>query len=140
MTIRTTTFDDEQWQVVPKNPAPAMIESGANEVISPLPTAGAKAGAVYIAMLAAAPEPPAQQPEPVRVWYMRDNHTFLELPLDIDEAISALRNEWPSGQTCGVLCSKEVNEEVHAHGEIEPFIAEVRAWYDRHGIGKGENK
>lgn len=62
MTIHTITFDDEQWQVVPKNPVPAMIESGANEVIAPLPTAGAKAGAVYIAMLAAAPEPPAQDP------------------------------------------------------------------------------
>lgn len=69
MTIRTITFDTSEWQVVPKNPVPAMIESGANEVISPLPTAGAKAGAVYIAMLAAAPEPPAQQPRPAGYLY-----------------------------------------------------------------------
>lgn len=58
MTLRTITFDPAEWQVVPKNPVPAMIESGANEVIAPLPTARA----VYIAMLATAPEPPAQEP------------------------------------------------------------------------------
>lgn len=33
MAKRTVQYDDAEWQVAPKNPVPAMIESGANEVI-----------------------------------------------------------------------------------------------------------
>lgn len=52
MTIRTITFDDEQWQVVPKD--------ATDEMLAATSWPGC-AATDYAHMLAAAPEPPAQQ-------------------------------------------------------------------------------
>lgn len=67
MTLRTITFDDEQWQVVPREPTERMIlelmavglrnAEYANEG----PTAKEIAQG-YACMCSVAPEPPAQQP------------------------------------------------------------------------------
>ena len=40
------------------------------------------------------------------MYYMRDNHTFLPIPLDPDEAEVLLRQEFDNGYTFGMLCSK----------------------------------
>src|SRR5690606_19829556 len=53
MTLRTITFDDEQWQVVPKRMTDRMWGAGI--------CCGA-AEQRWSAMLAGAPEPPAQEP------------------------------------------------------------------------------
>ena len=55
MTIRTITFDDEQWQVVPKKMAPVMWHAA---------IAAHDAIGAWVAALAVAPEPPAQEPHP----------------------------------------------------------------------------
>lgn len=39
----------------------------------------------------------------VHLWYMRDNHTFRKLPLDIEGAIATMREEWEAGHTGGCL-------------------------------------
>lgn len=56
--MKTITYDETQWQLVPKVLTPEMGERGADEVIAPISTAFHKAKAVWIAMLAAAPSPP----------------------------------------------------------------------------------
>lgn len=53
MTLRTITFDDEQWQVVPKKMTPVMWHAA---------IAAHDAIGAWAAALANAPEPPAQQP------------------------------------------------------------------------------
>ena len=50
MTLRTITFDDEQWQVVPREPNEAMVRAGLEASLT---------ANKYLAMLDAAPEPPA---------------------------------------------------------------------------------
>lgn len=52
MTLRTITYDDAEWQVVPREPNEAMVRAG---------LAASFTANKYLAMLAAAPEPPAQQ-------------------------------------------------------------------------------
>ena len=44
--------------------------------------------------------------QPVRIWYMRDNHTFRALPLDVEAALAVMREERDAGQTYGMLCGK----------------------------------
>ena len=54
--------------------------------------------------------------QPVRLWYMRDNHTFRELPLAREPAIEILRAELsrPDGMgRCGMLCSHQVDVTLH---------------------------
>ena len=42
------------------------------------------------------------------IWYMRDNHTFLPLPLDVDKAMKRLRAAFIDElDTYGMLCTKE---------------------------------
>ena len=63
MTTRTITFDDEQWQVVPKEATMYQVAVGATHSSSgDHMVARGQAVAIYDDMLAAAPEPPAQQP------------------------------------------------------------------------------
>lgn len=41
--------------------------------------------------------------ETLKCWYMRDNHTFRRVPLDVEEAISMLKKEFEEGYTYGSL-------------------------------------
>lgn len=65
MTTRTITFDDEQWQVVPREPTDSMLAAVNAEndraAVDGRPH-GASFADMYYAALDAAPEPPAQQP------------------------------------------------------------------------------
>jgi hypothetical protein len=58
---------------------------------------------------------PADKPEPVRCWYMRDNHTFRPLPLDVDAALAIMRDERDNGKTYGMLCGSP-------HGVVPPAV------------------
>lgn len=50
-----------QYAIVPIVPTPEMLEAGATERVSPLPTAIHSCRAIYTAMLGSAPTPPAQE-------------------------------------------------------------------------------
>ena len=79
---------------------------------------------------------PAAKPESVACWYMRDNHTFRALPLDVDEALAVLRSERDDGQTYGMLFGRPdgvVPGPVHAPGATQwpEFEAAARPWLER---------
>lgn len=72
-------------------------------------------------------------PQHIKVWYMRDNHTFLPLPLDVEAAIGLMRNERDVGFTCGMLCGLPtgvVPIPVDARGQNRwgDFEKEARVW------------
>ena len=76
------------------------------------------------------------EPKPVRCWYMRGNHTFRELPLDVEAALVAMRQERDAGETFGMLCGRPdgvVSRPVHASTAAAwgDFEAEARPWLER---------
>lgn len=69
----------------------------------------------------------------VQIWYMRDNFTFRELPLEVEQAIEILRNERDAGYTYGMLCGRPVGVTppvLHAGGEEwwDSFEDKARLW------------
>lgn len=78
---------------------------------------------------------PEDEPQPVCCWYMRDNHTFRALPLDVDAALAVMREERDAGQTYGMLCGRPdgvVPDVVHAGSAAEwpTFEAAARSWLE----------
>lgn len=74
-------------------------------------------------------------PQPVRCWYMRDNHTFRALPLDVEAALVVMREERDAGHTYGMLCGRPhsvVHEPVHARTAMEwhAFEDAARPWLE----------
>jgi hypothetical protein len=71
----------------------------------------------------------------MKIYYMRDNHTFLPLPLDVGVSESLLRQEFDDGHTCGMLCSKDpkMRDLLHARGsdQSEQFFQDARKWVQR---------
>lgn len=67
----------------------------------------------------------------IKIYYMRDNHTFRPLSLTVEDAIKEVREEWDAGFTHGMLCSKSpgVPQPVHAHGNWLAFEASIRRFY-----------
>lgn len=41
-----------------------------------------------------------------KIWYMRDNHTFRQLPENVDAALRDIAEELDAGYTSGMLCTK----------------------------------
>jgi hypothetical protein len=69
----------------------------------------------------------------MKLWYMRDNHTFRALPPDDEEAIAVLRVEFDRGFTSGMLCATSPlhpfrPDNVHAHADFAEFEPRARAW------------
>ena len=66
----------------------------------------------------------------VKIYYMRDNHLFVPIPCDPDEAEAVIREEFHRGYTCGTLFCRSPGKEfiLHAHGRerLEEFIQEAR--------------
>lgn len=76
------------------------------------------------------------EPRPVQIWYMRDNHTFRALPLDVEQALSVMRQERDAGGTYGMLCGKPggvLPAPVHAGSAAEwpAFEAAARPWLEQ---------
>ena len=77
------------------------------------------------------------EPKPVRIWYMRDNHTFRPLPLDVEQALAVMREERDAGQTHGMLCGKPeggvVDAPIHAPGAADwaAFESGASPWLAR---------
>lgn len=63
-------------------------------------------------------------------YYMRDNHTFLPLPVDVEAALDALYREFCEGDAFGMLCTKheDLKRVIHADGDWEKFRHEARRW------------
>lgn len=75
------------------------------------------------------------EPQPVRCWYMRDNHTFRPLPMDVDAALAVMREERDAGNTYGMLCGRPhgvVQGPVHARtaDQWDAFEAAARPWLE----------
>lgn len=75
------------------------------------------------------------QPQEVRCWYMRDDHTFCPLPLDVESALTVMRQERDAGKTYGMLCGKPggvLPPVVHARSaaEWDTFEAKARPWLE----------
>ncbi len=67
--------------------------------------------------------------KPLKLWYMRDSHTFASLPLDEEGAIAKLRSEFiDHKQTYGMLCSNQYPEVVHAGKVWDEFEPQARKW------------
>lgn len=66
----------------------------------------------------------------MRAYYMRDNHTFLTLPLDVDEAMDAIYSEFCDGYGGGLLCTKHplITSQVNADGDWESFRHHAKRW------------
>jgi hypothetical protein len=66
----------------------------------------------------------------MKLYYLRDNNEFVEVPLDVDKAEDFLRNEFDYGYTHGTLfCRPELSGfALHADGNehLEEFIREAR--------------
>lgn len=68
----------------------------------------------------------------MKIWYMRDNHTFRPLSADPKTAKDQIAEEFECGYTWGMLCTKEVHiEPEHARGKLAPFLAKVDKWYKK---------
>ena len=65
---------------------------------------------------------------------MRDNHTFLPLPLDVDAAIDELRKAFiDKRNTYGMLCTKQGpmrNKHEHAGKDWCEFEPRARKWIE----------
>lgn len=70
----------------------------------------------------------------MKIWYMRDNHTFLPLPLDADEAMDRLRKAFiDERDTYGMLCTKEGpmrDKSEHAGKDWPEFEPRARKWIE----------
>lgn len=56
------------------------------------------------------------------IYYMRDDHTFKHLSVDVDTAIVEIEAEFNAGYTCGMLCSKRPGfKNIHAQGDETRF-------------------
>ena len=70
----------------------------------------------------------------MRIWYMRDNHTFLSLPLDVDAAMVELRRTFiEEHDTYGSLCCKEGpmrHKMEHANADWSEFEPRARRWIE----------
>lgn len=73
----------------------------------------------------------------MKLWYMRDDHLFCELPLDVEEAIEVIRQQFAKGQTSGMLCADggppkksmmTIDPYAHARGDFAEFEPRARIW------------
>lgn len=75
------------------------------------------------------------EPKHLKIYYMRDNHTFRELPFDLDKAINILKEEFSDGQSYGMLCAnpKGLVDPVHARSlsEMDYFITKAIPWIEK---------
>jgi hypothetical protein len=70
----------------------------------------------------------------MKIWYMRDNHTFLSLPLNVDAAMVELRKAFfDARDTYGMLCCKEgpMRKKVEqAQADWSEFEPRARKWIE----------
>ncbi|WP_394551526.1 hypothetical protein C1N58_12555 [Pantoea sp. SGAir0180] len=68
----------------------------------------------------------------MKAHYMRDDHLFVALPLDTEEALDVIYKEFCNGYGAGLLCTKHpaISEYVSAKNDWELFRHPAKAWLD----------
>lgn len=72
----------------------------------------------------------------MKLYYMRDDHLFCPLPLDIEQAIEVIREQFAERYSSGMLCSDggapkpfgRIDPSAHGHGDFAEFEPRARAW------------
>lgn len=69
----------------------------------------------------------------MKLWYMNDNHTFCELPHNVEDALEIVRRQFDRGFTYGMLCANGGNpftldRNAHARGDFAEFEPRATAW------------
>jgi len=66
----------------------------------------------------------------MKIYYLRDNHTFRHVSNNVIEALQQIREEFDAGFTSGMLSSRDVPiDGIHAHGDFLDFSVKVVQWY-----------
>lgn len=71
----------------------------------------------------------------LRIWYMRDNHTFRELNHDWECIEKSIREEFECGNSYGMMCAtmggKHYSKNEHAgkKSELDDFLARAKSWH-----------
>lgn len=67
------------------------------------------------------------EPEEVKWWFMRDNHTFRRLTGTVDEMVGAVAEEIVAGYTSGSLFSRPDSGSIHCdYKQTAKFIEDCR--------------
>ena len=68
----------------------------------------------------------------MNLYYMRDNHTFKKLSMDVDIAIEQIKKEFKDGYTMGMLCTHDATiQPIHASADLVSFIQKIKQWYEQ---------
>ena len=63
------------------------------------------------------------------IYYMRDNHTFVPISYNLDDAINKIKEEFKKGYTYGTLFElKNRKNFIHAKGNLEEFLDRAIPW------------
>ena len=69
----------------------------------------------------------------ISIYYMRDNHTFRKLSLNVESALVEIQQELDDGFTCGALvCDHKAAPQRIVrcyYRNVDKFKAEVKKWY-----------
>lgn len=91
--------------------------------------------AALLSLLAATPTPVTadaskQETAKISLYYMRDNHTFKRLEGSVEEMLAQCMEEYDTGETGGMLCTKSIPGigNVHAGTDREHFKNSAHTW------------
>lgn len=69
----------------------------------------------------------------IKIYYMRDNHTFRSISLNVEKALEQIKEEIDAGYSYGMVCSKfpKAPAPIHAKGikSWTCFKEQVRKFY-----------
>ena len=67
----------------------------------------------------------------MKIYYMRDNHTFLPLSFDVNTAIIQIKSEFKAGYTCGMVCITGLElPPVHTdYRDLKGSLNRIKEWY-----------
>lgn len=79
----------------------------------------------------------------MRIFYMLDNHTFLSLPKNPDEALPLILKEASSGYSHGTLCvgggAAYGHVRMHGMADWSRFEKDARKWFEQFSPPPQEN-
>jgi hypothetical protein len=69
----------------------------------------------------------------MKIWYMRDNHTFLTLSNNVDEALAQVQEEFEGGYTSGMVCTRDSSlPPIHTdYRDLKGSLRKIREWYKK---------
>jgi hypothetical protein len=71
----------------------------------------------------------------LKLWYMRDDHSFRPLPHHVESALELIYREFQCGYSHGMLCAHNgrprrpmIDPDAHGKGDFEEFEPRARRW------------